>query len=250
LSARLSPVPPANGTCTTLVYRRRRRERAVLYRLVQQLLESWLAARREADPDGVPIPRHVERELRGYLAAVLIEAADRSGLERLLRYCACPAFASERLSWDGSDQPVRYCLTKPLPTGQTELALTPLELLDRLAALMPLPRGHCHHYAGLFVGVQGSDWNTDRVDEIRAQAYLADLLPGQPAHLSCPTHSYSDSLGTPRLVPHIGPRSASRVSSFTGSDPASSLLNFVFSASSAMSRLASIPFMSPCSILR
>jgi hypothetical protein len=35
--------------------------------MVQQHLESWLAARREADPDGVPIPRHVERGLRGYL---------------------------------------------------------------------------------------------------------------------------------------------------------------------------------------
>jgi hypothetical protein len=45
-----------------------------------------------------------------------------------LRYCARPAFASERLSWDGSDQPVRYSLTKPLPTGQTEVILTPLVL--------------------------------------------------------------------------------------------------------------------------
>jgi len=35
---------------------------------------------------------------------------------------------------------VRYRLTKPLPTGQTEFTLTPLELLDRLAALIPLPR--------------------------------------------------------------------------------------------------------------
>ena len=67
MSARLSPVRPAHGSCTTLVYRRRRPERTVLYRMVQQHLESWLAARREADPDGVPIPRHVERELRGYL---------------------------------------------------------------------------------------------------------------------------------------------------------------------------------------
>jgi len=39
-------------------------------------------------------------------AAVRIAAADRAGLERLLRYCARPAFASERLTWDGSDQPV------------------------------------------------------------------------------------------------------------------------------------------------
>ena len=80
----------------------------------------------------------------------MIEAADRPGLERLLRYCARPAFASERLSWDGSDQHVRYRLTKPLPTGKTELALTPRELLDRLAALIPPPRRHRHHYAGVF----------------------------------------------------------------------------------------------------
>jgi hypothetical protein len=64
MSARLSPVRPAHGSRTTGLFRRRP-ERTVLYRLVQQHLESWLAARREADPDGVPIPRHVERELRG-----------------------------------------------------------------------------------------------------------------------------------------------------------------------------------------
>lgn len=67
MSSRLSPVRTAHGSSTTLVYRRRHPERMVLYRLVQQHLASWLAARREADPDGVPIPRHVERELRGYL---------------------------------------------------------------------------------------------------------------------------------------------------------------------------------------
>lgn len=67
MSARLSPVRPVHGSCTTLVCRRRRPERTVLYRMVQQHLEPLLTARREADPDGVPIPRHVERELRGYL---------------------------------------------------------------------------------------------------------------------------------------------------------------------------------------
>ena len=84
------------------------------------------------------------------LDAAALSAVQRRIRSRLLRYCARPAFASERLAWDGSDQPVRYRLTKPLPTGQTELALTPLELLDRLAALMPWPRRHRHHYAGVF----------------------------------------------------------------------------------------------------
>jgi hypothetical protein len=36
----------------------------------------------------------VQRAIR---SRVLIEAEDRAGLERLLRYCARPAFASERL---------------------------------------------------------------------------------------------------------------------------------------------------------
>ena len=37
-------------------------------------------------------------------AGVLIDADDRSGLERLLRYCARPAFASERLEWESTIQ--------------------------------------------------------------------------------------------------------------------------------------------------
>ena len=38
-----------------LRYQRRRPERTVLYRLVQQHLESWLADRREVDSDAEPI---------------------------------------------------------------------------------------------------------------------------------------------------------------------------------------------------
>ena len=84
------------------------------------------------------------------LAAVLIEHMDRPGLEWLQRYCARPVCASKRLSWDGSDQPVRCRITKPLPVGDTEFAPTPLDLLDWLAALMRWPRRHRHHYAGVF----------------------------------------------------------------------------------------------------
>ena len=94
-------------------------------------------------------------------AGVLIEAEDRAALERLLRYCARPAFASERLEWEseGSDgthavhsgEPrVRYTLPKPGRDGQTVLVLTPLEFLDRVAALIPPPRRHRHQYHGAF----------------------------------------------------------------------------------------------------
>ena len=81
-------------------------------------------------------------------ASVRIEGADRAGLERLLRYCARPPFALERLEQLGHDQLV-YRFPKPQPDGRTELRLTPLELIERLAALIPPPRLHRHRYHGV-----------------------------------------------------------------------------------------------------
>jgi hypothetical protein len=79
---------------------------------------------------------------------VCIEGADRAGLERLLRYCARPPFALERLEQLGHDQLV-YRFPKPQPDGRTELRLSPLELLERLAGLIPPPRLHRHRYHGV-----------------------------------------------------------------------------------------------------
>ena len=81
-------------------------------------------------------------------ASVRIDGPDRCGLERLLRYCARPPFALERLEQLGEDQLV-YRFAKPLPDGRTELRLTPLELIERLAALIPPPRLHRHRYHGV-----------------------------------------------------------------------------------------------------
>ncbi|MDX2506345.1 MAG: transposase [Gammaproteobacteria bacterium] len=77
-----------------------------------------------------------------------IHENDREGLERLLRYCARPPFALERIKQqpDGS---LIYQLNKPLANGQTQLKLTSMELIDKLAALVPLPRIHHHRYYGV-----------------------------------------------------------------------------------------------------
>jgi hypothetical protein len=72
-------------------------------------------------------------------ASVQIEAADRAGRERLLRYCARPPFALDRLR-DLDPERLLYESNKPGPGGNGPLRLTPLELLDRLAALLPPPR--------------------------------------------------------------------------------------------------------------
>jgi hypothetical protein len=81
-------------------------------------------------------------------ASVRIEGADRPGLERLLRYCAHPAFALERLREIDAEHLV-YESLKPGPGGSIRLMLTPLELIERLAALIPPPRRHRHRCYGV-----------------------------------------------------------------------------------------------------
>ncbi len=82
-------------------------------------------------------------------ATIRIEAHDRGGLERLLRYCARPALASERLAWSDDGQHVIYRLPRAGRDGQTVVVLSPLELLERLSVLIPPPRCHRHRYHGV-----------------------------------------------------------------------------------------------------
>jgi len=89
-------------------------------------------------------------------ASVRIEGHDRHGLERLVRYCARPPFALHRLHAMGGNETLTapdarllYRLPGPTPDGRTVLLLSPLELLQRLAHLVPPPRVHRHRYHGV-----------------------------------------------------------------------------------------------------
>jgi hypothetical protein len=88
-------------------------------------------------------------------AGVCIEAHDRAALERLLRYCARPPFAMDRLRKEGAALVYRCAKQHSEPTSDKrgarvdELHLTPLELIDRIAALVPPPRTHRHRYFGV-----------------------------------------------------------------------------------------------------
>jgi hypothetical protein len=64
-----------------------------------------------------------------------------------LRYCARPAFAQEHLRQIDPDHLV-YESRKPGPGRRVSQILTPLELIDRVAALIPLPRRHRHRHYG------------------------------------------------------------------------------------------------------
>ena len=81
-------------------------------------------------------------------ASVGIAGADRRGRERLLRYCARPPFAGERLEWIDAER-VRDRLPRPRPDGRTELILSPPQLIERVAALVPPPRRHRFRYYGV-----------------------------------------------------------------------------------------------------
>jgi hypothetical protein len=88
-------------------------------------------------------------------AGVLIEAHDRAALERLLRYCARPPFACGRLRKEGADLVYRCAKQRSEPGSDKrgakvdELHLTSLELIARIAALVPPPRTHRHRYFGV-----------------------------------------------------------------------------------------------------
>lgn len=89
-------------------------------------------------------------------ASVRIDREDRSGIERLVRYWARPPFALERLhAFDGTaalaspEARLLYRLPRPDLEGRTELLLTPVELLERIARFVPPPRLHRHRYHGV-----------------------------------------------------------------------------------------------------
>ena len=81
-------------------------------------------------------------------AATRIAGPDRRGLERLCRYVARPALASGRLRLLAS-QRLCFALKTPWSDGTSHLLLSPMELLEKRAALVPPPRLHLLRYHGV-----------------------------------------------------------------------------------------------------
>src|SRR5215831_15306609 len=76
-----------------------------------------------------------------------IPAHRRDELERLIRYTARGAVSLERLQEDANGD-LLYTFTHPWSDGTTGITLSPLELLEKLAALVPLPYVHLVRYGG------------------------------------------------------------------------------------------------------
>jgi len=76
-----------------------------------------------------------------------IPAHRRDQLERLIRYTARGAVSLERLEEDANGDLI-YSFNRPWSDGTTGIKLSPLELLEKLAAIVPLPRVHLVRYGG------------------------------------------------------------------------------------------------------
>ena len=74
-------------------------------------------------------------------AAVRCGADDRRALEQLCRYITHPALANEHVQTNAAGQVVLKLKT-PWRDGPTHLVMSPLEFMQRLAALVPRPRLH------------------------------------------------------------------------------------------------------------
>jgi len=80
--------------------------------------------------------------------AVRCGAEDRQGLEQLCRYITRPALAIERVQGNAAGQVV-LTLKTPWRDSTTHLVMSPLEFIQRLAALVPRPRLHLIRFHGV-----------------------------------------------------------------------------------------------------
>jgi len=98
-------------------------------------------------------------------------------LERLARYCARPAVSLERLSLlpDGR---FAYRVKWGRRGGPTHRLMTPLELLARLAALLPPPRHPLVRYHGVFA--PNSPWRKSVVPVGKGESCAQDDAAAHP----------------------------------------------------------------------
>ena len=89
-------------------------------------------------------------DLQGFSlhAAVRCGAGQRKTLERLCRYITRPALAHDRVQINAAGQ-VELKLKTPWRDGTTHQVMSPLEFMQRLAALVPRPRLHLIRFHGV-----------------------------------------------------------------------------------------------------
>src|SRR5436309_1392529 len=107
---------------------------------IRSIRKAWKGFRVHAVPPSMDL---------ACMRILAIPAGDLARLERLARYCARGPLAMERLE-RLADGRLLYRFKRPWRDGTTHIVLDPLEMLQKLAALIPAPHAHLVRYAGLF----------------------------------------------------------------------------------------------------
>ena len=121
--------------------------------------------------------------------AVPARDRDRARLERLCRYTARPSVSNERLE-RRADGSIVLNLKAPWSDGTEQILLEPLELLERLAALVPRPRTNLVLYHGVLA--PNAKWRSRVVRHGRES-----LAPERPERTPQPTPSPTPAVVTP-----------------------------------------------------
>jgi len=82
-------------------------------------------------------------------AATFIGALDRRRLEELVAYVTRPPLATDRLSINENGDLV-YRMKRVFSDGTRAVLLSPMELIEKLCAMVPPPRAHQALYTGVF----------------------------------------------------------------------------------------------------
>jgi hypothetical protein len=110
-------------------------------------------------------------------AEVCCAAHQRKKLEHLCRYITRPAMANERLTLNRAGQVV-LTLKTPYRDGTTHIVMSPLEFMQRLAALVPRPRLHLIRFHGV----------------LAPNARLrSEIIPSPPVNANAPAADHGDA---------------------------------------------------------
>ena len=99
------------------------------------------------EPPGLG-PCHARHNGFDLHAGLRVPPDERDRLERIARYALRPPVAQGRVAWTDGGQ-VGLELRRPWSDGTAQLLFDPVELLERLAALIPRPRIHLILYHGV-----------------------------------------------------------------------------------------------------
>ena len=116
-------------------------------------------------------------------AGVRCGADQRKQLERLCRYITRPAIANARLGCNGKGEVVLQ-LKSPWRDGTTHLRMSPLEFMQRLAALVPRPRLHLIRFHGVLAPNAGRRAAIVPRPARNASVHAGEHAPGAPARMN------------------------------------------------------------------